>query len=98
MEYVCVGQEERGDRTWYNAELRRRGYLVEWDIDPAQGAEMQAVMHEHGYRRIVAVRQLTAHDVVGSRSLPSPRPMALTVDLQIRVCVLGREREDRNGK
>ena len=39
-EYVCVPQEERGDRIWYDAELRRRAYLVEWDIDAAQAAEM----------------------------------------------------------
>lgn len=80
-EYVCVRHEERGDRTWYNAELRRRGYVVDWDIDAAQAAEIQSVLREHGYGRVAAVRQLTSHEVVRSRSLPSPRPMILTVEL-----------------
>lgn len=80
-EFVCVRHEERGDRHWYGAELRRRGYLTEWSIDAAQAAEMQAVMSEHGYRLIVAMRSLTAHEVVSLSSRPNPRSMTLTVEV-----------------
>ena len=80
-EYVCVWHEERGDRSWYDAELRRRGYLLEWDIYAAQAEEMQTVMHEHGYRRILAMRLLTAHELVRNRLQPGPRSMRLTVEL-----------------
>lgn len=79
-EYVCVPQEERGDLIWYDMELMSRGYDLDWGMDTALVAEMQAVMHEHEYRRIVAMRRLTAHDLIRSRSLPNPRPMTLTVD------------------
>ncbi len=80
-EYVCVRQHERGDRTWYDAELSSRGYRVKWDIDAAQAKEMQAVMREHGYRLIVAMRPLTAHELIQHRRRPGPRSMVLTVEL-----------------
>lgn len=80
-EYVCVRREERGDRIWYDAELRRRGYVVDWDSDAEQAAEIQSVLREHGYGCVAAVRQLTSHEVIRSRSLPGPRPMILTVEM-----------------
>lgn len=80
-EYVCVRQEELGDRSWYDAALRHRGYLVAWSIDAAQAAEMQALMRKHGFRLILAMRSLTAHEVVQHRLRPGPRSMTLTVDL-----------------
>lgn len=80
-EYVCVRQEERGDRLRYDAELRRRGYLTGWNIDASQAAEMQSVMREHGYRLIVAMRSLTAHELIQLLSRPNPRSVAVTVEL-----------------
>lgn len=80
-EYLCVWQEERGDRSWYNGELRCRGYLVEWNIDAAQAAKMQTVIYEHGYRLIVAMRSLTAHELIQHLLRPAPRSMTLTVEL-----------------
>ena len=50
-EYVCVWQEERGDRSYYDAALLSRGYTLAWHADAAQRAEMQAVMQEHGLPR-----------------------------------------------
>ena len=78
-EYVCVSHEEPGDWTWYNSELASRGYELDLGVDAAQGDEMQVVMCKHGYRRILAFRQITGHDLIRCRSLPNPRSMTLTM-------------------
>lgn len=79
-EYVCVAQEERGDRTWHNTALLARGYMLDRDIEPAQAAEIQAVLRKHGYRRVLAMRPLTAHELIQRRTESDPRAMTLSVE------------------
>lgn len=80
-EYVCVEQEERGDRVWYKSALRDLVYDVDWKSDAAQAAEMQAVMSRHGFRRVIATRRPTAHDLLRLRRLANLRRLDLTVEL-----------------
>lgn len=69
-EYVCVEQEARDDRTHFNGALRSLGYSLDWASDVAQRAEMQAVLREHGFQRIIAMRTLSAHEVIRLRATP----------------------------